>query len=131
MEYLFSIITTVIFLCMGIWFCRPLVITINGVWSRNNRLMTKLLIMSTVEFVGTRNIVCRFVNIFVLTFSWVMWSFESDTNAFWFNLWISLFVGNPIGSEVKIEYWLYNERKERIWKNSKTTKALSIRHWWK
>ena len=126
MEYLFSVITTVIFLCMGIWFCKPLVITINGKWSRNKVLITKLLILSTVEFVGARKVVCGFVNMFVWAFSGVISSFENDTNAFWFSLWICLFVGNPIWNEVKNEYWLYNERIERFWKSSKSMKMLSI-----
>ena len=42
--------------------------------------------MSTVELVGARKMVCGFANMFVLTFSSVISSFESDTNAFWFNL---------------------------------------------
>ena len=100
------------------WFCSPLVIIINGLWSRNRTLMTKLLMMSTVELVGARKMVCGFANMFVLTFSSVISSFESDTNAFWFNLWICLFIGNPIQSEAKNEYWLYNEMIERFFERA-------------
>ena len=100
------------------WFCSPLVIIINGLWSRNRTLMTKLLMMSTVELVGARKMVCGFANMFVLTFSSVISSFESDTNAFWFNLWICLFIGNPIRNEAKNEYWLYNEMIERFFERA-------------